>query len=471
MNHFSQEVPTSQEINCIRALCDLTTSKTRKCLDPSKSTVADKDSYTGVTYSIAENQLVGTKINEFLSTFVKRTKGSFACLVELSIIQKAVELLPFVRGDLGAIITDPACWAYFLAAVRVGSLQSDQFEVGQQQKYYESMALSLQSSNEMGRIEVILAHLLVAFFCFSTEQTTYFEKHCGFAKKLLDSLHFNVPNQVQSCFFIVAHGSKQLLIPPSMLESGLLKIFLSKFSVDPENFRDSFPYFSFFMNSSFESNLNISEAVDEELFPSMLAIFQGSPPIAMLLMTARFLQQVVVTANLPSHEILGAISEISKIFSFVLKAMNYTIDSLAPIIKSYTQQVECFKCLLVKDFMGAKYFLRTVFDSMDFWMLRTGYLTFGEVLVHQLHLLIAAAAILGLDSEYHLFWQKLKLTYSLMQRPLSVPQSLQDVSKCNFYSLCLCKEPTPQCLIPFAAIKKLCSTDELSDEGCTGKKS
>jgi len=287
-------------------------------------------------------------------------------------------------------------------------------------------------------------------------------KHCGFAKALLDSLHFDVPNAVKNCFLIVAQGSKQLLsMSPSIIDHGFLRIFLLKYSVDPIEFRNSYPFFSVFMNSSFESNFNTTQPLDEKCRPALSAIFEGNPPVAILLMTVRFFQNVLVIMNLQKHQILDALSEISTLFLFVLRTMNCQVDCLPPLVKGYIQLVECFKCLLTKDFLGAKSCVHFVFDSLDFWTLRIGYLGFGEVLVHQLHLLIAAAAIFDhdMDSEYHSFSHKIKLTYSLMQRPLRVPPSLQDTCKCIPCSLCLCNEPTPLCGIPYNRVASLCTTD------------
>jgi len=465
---FGTELPTSHEIHCIQALCDLRAGniqKTPSILNRSKQTDSEKycDSFVEVRHAIVESELVGTKINVFLFSFVKRTGGAMECLVDLSLIQKAVGMLSFFqRSDqnmswgCGYSDSDPACWTYFLAAIRLGSLQSDDFEVELQKRYYQTMESSFKSCYGEERREVILAHLLVAFFCFSTSQTSAFVKHCGFAKALLDSLNFNVPDQTRNSYFVVAHGIRQLLIPPSILESGLLRLFLSYFSINPLDFSNGYPLFSAFMNSSFEITFNSTEAVDADFRPCLLAIFQGSPPVATLLMTVRFFQKALVSLNLPKHQTVDAVAEISKLFTALLSTMKCSLDSIVPTVKSYILQVECFKCLLTKDLQGAKCFLRAIFDSMDFWMLRMGYLTFGEVLVHQLNLLIAAAFVLDMEIEYHLFWKKVNFTWSLMQRVLCISEFLHEVPKCNPCSLCNCNEPTPECSIPFSVLASLC---------------
>jgi len=463
---IAKEVLTYKEIDCIGALCDLqniSEQKSNESFGPSQISCTDSDFPPRVGYSIPENQLVGTEIHVLLYTFVTRTRRGFDYLVDVSVIQRAVEMLPYLQltkengvVNCGKIPVDEACWTYFLACVRLGSLQMGHLEVGLQEKYCESLWLSIRARCGEERVEVILAHLLVAFFCISTKQTTSYKKHCGFAKALLESLSFSVPENVNKSFLVISYAYLSPSIPQNLIESGFLQMFLDKFSFDPETFRNIFPFFSAFMNSRFDSNFNSSHALDTQFAPALMVIFEGSLPAAMLLMTVRFFQKVLLSSTCTKQQILEALSEISKIFSFMLNAINSPIDSMAPLIQGYLLQVDFFKCLVAKDVQGASRLLSIVFCSLDFWMLRTGYLAFGEDLVHQLHFLIAAAAVLNMETEYLTFWGKIKVTWLLMERPLYIPEELHSISDCNPCSLCLCNEPTPECGIPCSAILNLC---------------
>jgi len=485
---FGIAKPSSQEMRCIQALYELKTANlTAQPLENSRNDSNVHCSFS-IPYSIPENILVGTKTNVFLFTFVQRTEKTLRSIVDLELVQMAVGALSFngpantnppkcpkmlrERQQLQQQKVDPACWAYFLAAIRLGSLQSDDFEIGMQEEYYRAMDFSLQKSHTDERKEVILAHLLVAFFCFATSQTQYFIKHCGFAKNLLDCIRFNVPHYLKNAFFVVVYGSKQLLAPPYVVENSFLNIVFRHFEVCPNSFRNEYPHFTKHMHSISESNTNLDASLDAEFGPTLLAIFEGTPTVATLLIMVRFFQQALLRSSLTKQQILEALIEMKEIIKFVLKAAKLVMDSESTFLKSYILQIECFKCLLCADFQSAKYLLAKVLDSTDFWMVRIAYFTYGEVLVHQIHILIAAATILGMDCEYHCFWLQLKKACSLTHRQFSVPWSIQDIYNLKFCSLCNCEERNVECSVPLTALSRLWATDEsVTKHNCQSKSS
>jgi len=452
-----------EEKSCVQALMELKTGQNdEKSSEHSIIPHTFHPTQTNVHHSIPETFVVGTKLNLFLSAFATRTLKACVPLVDLPLIQKAVSRLSQPSND-------PACLTYFLTAVRLGSLQTDDFQPEMQHKYYQVLEASLKPCYGEERPDVISAHLLLAFFCLATSQKQGFIKHTGFAKVLLSVLEYQVPDRLKQACHLVINGSQLPLFTVCGVDKALVQIFLAHFSINPNIFCEAFPYITKMMNKS--SNLLFgaepAQSMSAEFNLALHGMFQGSPAFAIPLMTARYFQTAMTDTELSKSCVVGALLEIRGLVDLVLKNFKLSIENLPPMARGYILQIDGFLLLMQGDFQGAKSVFSVVLEGIDFWTLQTGYFFYGDVLTHQLHFLIAAAAILRLELEYQILRGKLGIAFSVMRRPLHLPQDLSSLQNNDFYTLCLCQNTTSQCRIPLAAIALLCTRELIEHTQCS----
>jgi len=429
--------------------------------------------YQGMFYhSIPESFVVGTKLNTFLFSFVNRTLKICDTLVDLSLIQKVIWSLSsnrFPDGDLTDLLqlkeknqmelahfNDPASLTYFLTAARLGSLQSNDFQPHMQENHFKALEELFRPCYGEARIEVISAHLLLAFFCTAIAKRGAFTKHSGFAKVLLEALDSNVPERLkQACHFFV-HGGQLPLCSTCGVDKELIKIFCYHFLISPDFFCQTFTTVAMLLD--FDGKFNSNAELCDEFNSALLGMFRGSPAFTIPLMTVWSFQKACLRFSHSKDAVEKALSDIRQFIDFLLHYLELSIETLPPMVQGYIFQIECFKHLVTADFINARLLLASILDNMDFWILRTGYFLYGGVLVHQLHFLIAAAEILNLEKEYHCFWRRLDQVFYMMQQAFLLPSSLSGLHNTAHLSLCVCHTYVGECnlLTVLAAVRTLC---------------
>jgi len=330
---------------------------------------------------------------------------------------------------------------YFLVAVRLGEIQCHEFVPEMQHSYYKRLELCLRHSPAEASLEAILAHLLLAVFCKVCLLNDGFIKHTSSAKALLDILDLNVSQQVKKAFDFVANGIMLPSISKCGMEFQLLEIFMCQASLAPDFFRVRFPFLAKLMSQS--TLIDTSEGFRTAL----LGMFQGSPLFFIPLVTAPFFHKIFRDSQVSKTSMKEQLLEVRAFVALILKSMKLTMETVPPMTLLYIFQLDSFLLLVDGDFEGCKMLLDSILQRMDFWTLQTGYFFWGEVLIHQLHFVLAATVLLHMEEGYVKFLRKLNLVFSLSQHPLTLKTSMSDFVSEEHQSLCKCQKMSAECNI------------------------
>lgn len=443
--HDGSEIGSLLEESCVKCLAGMKSATISECFADITEAQKKLKAWQDILNEPQPSQLSGTKVNFFLSIFVRSTKiHAYEPLVNTNLIQKAIESFSRVSGLNGepVPVEDAACRSYFNAAVAVGCLQSGDFTGGMKNNFYKRMHESLKRSYGEEKIEVVSAHVLIAFFCDKTCQPHKHLKHIGFARVLLNCLQDQTPDHVKKAFFMVAYSKSLASLLLKTTESEALRLFQLKCSIPPEFFRKAFPH----MNAFIEGNMTKKSEADMECSLAIQAIIQVGDVNAMsclCLGSLRYFQSILTDPNLTKDSTLEALSELKDFFHLAMTAFQVSLEQLPPNCRAYIHHIELFRFLVGGNLQSAKVILATALQSMDIFRL-CALLTQSPVLEHQLHFLIVATAVLEMHDDYYAFQAKLNTALSILERPQCFPRSLRNIRtvECDF----MCEQPGCQLL-------------------------
>jgi len=411
------------------------------------------------TPTLTEDRLGEGKLNSLLSSFKSKTTSLHSAFVHFPLIQRALwpendNTFLDSYGTLPLQQNDPACWTYFLAALGLGALQSENFQPEMQIINYQAMETSFKTCCGDERMEVIWAHLLVALFCFVTFQKISFEKHSNLANILVNCATCNISFEAKQAHVMLLFFAQLPLLSCSAIEMEMLGLFYQNFAICPEELNSRFPHIACYFSSLIQETSMKSVKSDWKL-TGFFELFQTNPTILVPLLTSRFLQKTMSLCSVSIQNSVEVLSELQDFNEHVLKLTGFSIDAAPSMVRGYLLLIESFKCIVCYSFDLAKALLVEALGLMDFWTLRTGYFMFGELMVHQLHFVIAAAITLQTEREYNLIWRKLDSLFILMERPLMLPSSLSAINCKQCYSLCACNKKSENCHIPLQLMQNL----------------
>jgi len=343
---------------------------------------------------------------------------------------------------------DNVCLAYFLAAVAIGSLQLGDFELETEMrdKHYEYIDLLFSPACGEASVAVVSTHLLLALFSQLTFLRPSFVKHSGLAKVLLSTMDasLNDPNitaglKYASFYMCDLH---EILRSPHEVEITLVSMFLTNFSFCTENFSSNFPFLNDLVDAAKCASLGNTLGNADALH----GLIKRNSPLIIPLMTAVHFQKLLAPSQLSKPQIEDSLKEIRKVTHLIVKEYQ-TLTPLLSVDSGYILQLDVFTFMLKEDFTSAKMLLRIIISGLDFWTLQTSYFLLGNVLVHQVHFLIATVVILGMESEYQTLIRNLSKVMSILQRPKLMPNCLSDCCNNQFQPLCTCINSSPECEI------------------------
>jgi len=479
---------TESEMNCAFSLLHLKCHQDTGLLENNSQSSQNHfiSKPTSVNHSIPENSLVGTKFGTFLSEFVARTPSSMPALavfINLPLLQKGVET--FSSGFLAGLDTcilsqkqmfrsfaerfsgihDPAVLAYFLVAIRLGSLQSGDYQPDNQETYYQAIDLLLHPFYGEQRAEIILIHFLLCLFAKLISKNPEAEKHGGFAQVLLSTLlasNVRVDEGLKRAGGMTIDGLKVPLYSIIGVEHKVVEILLAHFTIGVEVFQNLFPCLASFMDSQYKKAVFDENRKYERILHGLV---QLSPAHTIPLITARHFQNITSTDDLSKLQVTNSLIEMVQFCNFVVKHSSLCIEALPPLIRGYILQIDCLKFLFEGDTKTAKLLLASILDGLDFYTLQNGYFWFGGQcsMVHQLHLVLAAAAILKMESEYYCLRERLKPIFFFSQHQFPLPRSLSGLCRNESVSLCACPNKSAKCdvLTLFGKLEAMCTDNEM----------
>jgi len=478
------ENKTEPEVHCAFSLLNLRSSHETGLSDRNSSSSQNHflSEMTSVHHSIPETSLVGTKFGRFLSDFVTLTPSSMPALasfIDLPLLQQQVSTLsPSYLSGLDTCILsqkqifrsfvsrlsgphDPAALAYFLVSVRLGSLQSGDYQPDDQETYYQAINLILRSCYGEERVEVIVTHFLLCLFARLISLNSASEKHRGFAKVLLSTRiarNEHVDEGLKRAGGLAIDGLKVPLY--SIIGAGrkLVEILLARFTIGVEVFRNLFPFLAAFIDSQ-------SQIPDEYLlkYEHMLhGLVHVSPAHTIPVITVCHFQHIASNGNFSKLQAQELLIELVKFCNFIVTQSSLLIEELPPLIRGYILQIDCFKFLLQGDFNTAKLLLTVILDGLDFYTLQNGYFWYGGCMVHQLHLVLAGAAFLKMEIEYYSLRARLKPIFYFLKRPFPLPKSLSGLCMNDSVSLCECPNKSSLCVVSmlFEKLEAVCTENE-----------
>jgi len=399
-----------------------------------------------------------TKVHSFINTFVARTSRDYCeAFVDLPLIHKVFSDLPFTQTralelmfspqiELGCFV-DLASLVYFLTAVRLGSIQSNDVQPEMYQSHYSSLELLLSPCALERRPEVISAHLLLATFCNIFSKKCEFVKHLTLASALIGKMEPNAPERLKTAFKFLVNGSQLPLSSSRDVEIHLLEFCMTQFSITPETFCFSFPILTAIICRKY-NGLEITTAESEkESKRGLSEMFECYPVFIISFMVASWFQEFLTQSQLSKASAEGLCVEIQGFISLVCAQAKLTIDTVPASTQADLDQINLVLLIVRGEFQNAKILLNSILKSTDFWALQTGYFLFGEVHVHRLHFLIAAAVSLKMEEAYSTFWETLALVFPFIQRDMLLPKCISQFVHSNSQSLCKCQLFSEQCNI------------------------
>jgi len=342
-----------------------------------KSNLSQTKSKARLTLTIqvapSDSILCGTEMDRFLHTFVSRTKDFCSPMVNLNIIQKAVfEINSRQSSPVHGIVVqkqssaDHAGYAYFLASVSLGSLQSGFFHPEYQRLQYHKMNKALRKCYQDECVEVILAHLAIATFCYTASLHHEYKRHCGFATVLMKCLQdVNLVELLKSAYYFVVFA-EQL---PKLVESGnlLLSIFMKNFAILPLDFQSAFPNLSVFLreDASNHKPVDTLELDDIGEVHKMMKAGTNANITGVMLASAKFFRYVLSDHNLSPQTRVACLSEIKTFVDLVITSFQFSVERLSPANLAYRKIIEVFELLVAGDCIQARATLSFAMQSWD----------------------------------------------------------------------------------------------------------
>jgi len=451
------------EAQCIVTLAGM---KNQRVIRDTKKKKYDKGAQLQIVRFPAPEFFCGKATGLFIGSFVSRTSKSFESIVDLNLIQKTINWLSFClpneKGNTtGKKVFDPACQAYFLAAVAMGVLQTGHFKKGIVNSLYKKMHSTLKPCYEDERHENILAHLLIAHFCRLTAQTHEYRKHSGYARVLLKYSESVISTKTRTASMGVIF-SEQLHSLACVIDIEIIKVvhvqLCSKLS--RAQFYHKFSCLVDFVRAS--SNKMKSDLLDSELKEAIQQVSQASNMGLMAyicVLTARFVQEYVGNLDISTTTTLKALAELRELYEFAIQHLQLASGQLSPFIRVHIQFVEVFQLIYEKDLLKAKQLLDRSVSAMDTFML-CHFMTLYPLMEHHLHFILGALALLSLDDAYKSLQKKMNCVFIATQSVKMWPASLRELCSQNCLPSFVCT--SAKCQMNWV---KLHLTNEKEDEG------
>jgi len=315
------------------------------------------------------------------------------------------------------------------------------------QSHYSSLELLLDPCALERRPEVISAHLLLATFSSIFANKYDFVKHCRLASALIERMEPNVPERLKTAFKFLVNGSRLPMFASRDVEIQLLEFCMPQFSITPDMFSFSFPTLTAIIYRKFNRLERPPSESEKEFKLGLSEMFECDPVFIISFVVAFWFQEFLSQSQVSKASAERLCVEIQELITLVCVQTKLTIGTVPASIQADLDQMNLVLLIMRGEFQKAKILLNSILKSTDFWALQTGYFLFGEVLVHRIHFLIAAAVSLAMEEAYSTFWETLALVFSFMQRDMLLPNSISQFVHSNCQSLCKCQLPSEQCNI------------------------
>jgi len=232
-------------------------------------------------------QICGTKTSLLISAFSYRISKFNSCFMSLPIVGLGIErALNMTNSLVTTQKTDPACYAYLLAALALGLLHCG--ELKNAKLWYIKMNNALKPCYIEERVEVVYAHVLISWFCLTTSLRNEFKRHCGFARVLIECGDILIPNDLLKAYMLSFFGqqlSSSMMLPGFQAEG--IHIFLSQFFVTPEVFFKIFPNLHNFIREMQEEkvSLDAKQCLDLESKDTLAKLFKAGGAVPMTIIS------------------------------------------------------------------------------------------------------------------------------------------------------------------------------------------
>jgi len=389
--------------------------------------------------------IFGTKTNLFVSSFVFRFRLMNESFVHLPLIQRVVGKFNssiFTASKSWevctqtSIVVELAAQAYFIAAVALGSIQTNLFQADSARLWYKKMNNFLKRCYQAEEAEVITAHVLIAHFCQLTSLTHEFKKHSGFARVLLGCSEYEIPEYLrQGHRFVVLSTQLNSSILPA-IQSEVVKCLQFRHFCSAEEFIQRFPFINALAQSQYPDDL--LQKADREVIDSAKDCFQvgGTVPICMLCTTMNSVFEKAVTdINFSTNSTLRFLEELKHMFDLEINSSNFALKLFPPIVVVRLNQIRIFKFIFESDFVAARQLLSFTLDTID------GYLLLNLILYsmeHTIHILTVALVFLGMEIEYESLRLKMLKAYETTKQNKSWPKHMFTSSPPAFELICHC---------------------------------
>jgi len=403
----------------------------------------------------------GTKLQQYIDCFVSRTKKSTPHLVQVQFLQNAVS--NFFSENASA---DNACRTYLFAAAAIGSMQLGEFHGGMQRKMYAKLNKMLRPCYHQERVEVVAAHLLIAYFCFFTAQQQEYIKHSGFSRVLLGCLEKRVTFSLQSAQFSVIIINELQLLSQAGLTHKILNLLLTKFSISVELFEKAYPHLNMFFCKTCladsketltkRAGSNVGALPCEEVFAALIQAGGNSAMLVYTIFTRQHFWKAITDYGGSFVKVTEELTEQKEFLNLVMIASKVTFEELSPILQVYIRQIDLFLLLFRRKFEDGRKLLAEMFEFIDMFLICTGLLCCPPTWQHELHFLLIAAAALGMCREHDTFREKITRSLGILHIPfLFSLEKIENIDGC-FRAICDRTECQQLCLRLLSVCSKKC---------------
>jgi len=193
------------------------------------------------SYAPAENKLVGTSFNYYLSTFLNRMSIEFSFIVDMEAIQQGVQSLaitnPHPRSKED--VQRRASFSYLMSLMGVGALQCGAIDRKMKKELYSMMTSVLQPCSDSEVFEVFRAHVFISFYCLVTLDQKNHKKHIEFSDSLERSLQIPFSMRTAKGFIRSFVTASSLTLPGVQLL--IVNDFLIQAGQTTDTLKASFP--------------------------------------------------------------------------------------------------------------------------------------------------------------------------------------------------------------------------------------
>jgi len=447
-----------EDAYCAIYLTSLKEHRHRACVkkrianrEKESSNSGDENCPLPILFGYPTNTLGGSQVNRFLSTFVTRTPRSGEPLVDIQLIQQAVEKV--TAGTLERkymlssshcndthlrqkLATDRACHAYLIAAIAIGSLQAGYLHHGMEMEYYRKMNKALKPCHDQEQPEVILAHLAIASFCRKTGLSHEFKKHSGFAEVLLKCCTEGVPENVQKVYNYVVYAYElyaALQYPGT--EVAILQTFLSQFAISGEEFLGLFP--NILRACAKQTQFIPPHCPDQATVAAIRAVFANGAVaslFALIYITLQCFHDALEDRTISRNSRLAVLSEIQEFFVYASNLYGMSIKQLPPAHGGFMMLMKIIHQVLAGELSNAQKNLATVINESDYHTIFSCLSL--PMAKHHIHFLIMILVHLRMEREYKEFAQKVNQVLLMMQHQNLMPEFLCHIDPQKDFSLC-----------------------------------